>query len=325
VSVVFVTRELPAEVMAGLRAAPEVEELRVNPHDRPVSRPELLEGVRGADCLLSQLVDRIDAEVLDAGAGRLRLVANYAVGLDNVDVAAATARGVAVSNTPDVLTETTADLAWALILAVARRVVESDRVLRAGGYPGWSPLFMLGSDVHDKTLGVVGLGRIGAAVARRAHGFGMRILYSGPRPKPAAERETGAERAPFERLLTEADVVSLHPYLDASTRHLIDADALQAMKPTALLVNVSRGPVVDEVALVRALREGWIAGAGLDVFEDEPDVAAGLTDLDNAVLLPHLGSATSECRAAMGRLAAGNCLDLLAGRRPRTCVNPEVL
>jgi glyoxylate reductase len=320
---VFVTRELPPGAMALLRKSPHVESLRVNPYDRPVTRAELLEGVAQADCLLSQLVDRIDAEVLAANPA-LRLVANYAVGFNNVDVQAASAAGVPVSNTPGVLTECTADFTWGLLLAVARRVVEGDRCLRAGRYPGWSPQFMLGTEVHGKTLGIVGLGRIGAAVARRARGFGMRLLYASPRAKLVAA-ELGASHVPLERLLAESDFVSLHVYADASTRRLIDATRLRQMKPTAFLINAARGEVVDEAALVEALRLGVIAGAGLDVFEREPDLAPGLAELPNAVLAPHLGSATHETREAMGRIAAENVLDVLAGRPPRTCVNPDTL
>ena len=320
---VYVTRELPPQAMALLRASPHVTALTVNRHDRPATRAELLEGVADCDCLLSQLVDRIDAEVLDANPA-LRLVANYAVGFNNVDVEAATRAGVPVSNTPDVLTECTADFTWALLLAVTRRVVAGDRCMREGRYPGWSPQFMLGSQVHGKTLGIVGLGRIGAAVARRAQGFGMRLLYSSPRPKPIAA-ELGARHVPLETLLAESDVVSLHTYMDASTHHLIDAAALSRMRPTAFLLNVARGPIVDERALVAALQAGQLAGAGLDVFEREPAMAPGLAELDTVVLAPHLGSATHETREAMGRIAVENVLDVLAGRAPRSCVNPEVL
>ena len=320
---VYVTRELPPRAMALLRESPQVETLTVHPHDRPATREELLAGVADCDCLLSQLVDRIDAEVFAANPD-LRLVANYAVGFNNVDVQAATTAGVPVSNTPDVLTECTADFTWALLLAVTRRVVEGDRCMREGRYPGWSPQFMLGTRVHGKTLGIVGLGRIGAAVARRAQGFGMRLLYASPGPKPVAA-ELGATHVPLETLLAESDVVSLHVYMDDSTRHLIDADALARMRSSAFLLNVARGPVVDETALVAALEAGQLAGAGLDVFEREPAMAPGLAELENVVLAPHLGSATHETREAMGRIAAENVLDVLAGRPPRTCVNPEVL
>lgn len=321
--IVFVTRRLPEEDLELLRAAPEVTELRLNPHDRPVTRDELRAGLAGADALLSQLVDRIDAEAL-AWGDRLRVVANMAVGTNNVDLAAATARGVLVTNTPDVLTEATADLTWALLLAVARRVVEGDRIMRAGAFPGWSPTYLLGADVSGKTLGIVGLGRIGRAVARRARGFDMRLLYAAPRPRPEAAG-LGVERVPLERLLAEADFVSLHTYLSAGTRRIIDAAALARMRPGAFLINVSRGELVDEAALVEALRAGRIAGAALDVFEREPALAPGLAELPNVVLTPHVGSATRETRVAMGRVAVEAVLAALRGERPRTCLNPEAL
>lgn len=321
--VVFVTRALPEEAMQELAAAPEVRELRVNPHDRPVTRAELREGLTGAAALLAQLVDRVDAEALEWSPG-LRVVANYAVGLDNVDVGAATARGVLVANTPDVLTESTADLTWALILAVARRLVEGDRILREGRWPGWSPTYLLGSEVHGKTLGVVGLGRIGAAVARRGLGFGMRLLYAAPRPRPELAAALEARHVPLEELLAQADFVSLHAPSTPATRHLIDAAALARMRPGAFLINTSRGPLVDEAALVAALRAGRPAGAGLDVFEREPALAPGLAELPQVVLAPHVGSATRDTRLAMARTAIAAVLAGLRGETPRTCVNPEV-
>lgn len=319
-SVVLVTRALPPGPVERLRASGLASEVRLHREDRPMTRAELLAAARGCRALLTQLVDRVDDDLLEAAGPGLELVANYAVGLDNVDLAACTRRGVLVSSTPGVLTEATADLTWALILAVTRRVVEGDRLMRSGGYPGWSPTFLLGSDVSGKTLGVVGLGRIGTAVARRARAFNMRVLYAGPRPKPHAA-EVQAEHAPLERLLAEADVVSLHCPLRPDTRHLLDARRLRAMKPSAFLINTSRGPLIDEPALVRALMAGWIAGAGLDVTEREPEFEPALAVLDNVVLLPHVGSATREVRTAMGDLAVDNVLDLLAGRAPRTCVN----
>lgn len=318
-SVVLVTRALPPGPVERLQASGLVSELRLHREDRPMTRAELLAAARGCRAVLTQLVDRVDDALLDAAGPQLELVANYAVGLDNVDLAACAARGVLVSNTPGVLTEATADLTWALLLAVTRRVVEGDRLMRSGGYPGWSPTFLLGADVSGKTLGVIGLGRIGLAVARRARAFNMRVLYAGPRPKPAAA-EVRAEHAPLEALLAEADVVSLHCPMRPDTRHLLDARRLRAMKPTAFLINTSRGPLIDEAALVRALMAGWIAGAGLDVTEREPEFEPALAVLDNVVLLPHVGSATSGVRTAMGDLAVDNVLDVLAGRRPRTRV-----
>lgn len=319
-SIVLVTRTLPPGVVERLRASPRVTELRLHADDRPMARAELLERARGCRAILTQLVDRVDAELLEAAGPSLELVANYAVGLDNVDVPACTARGVLVSNTPDVLTEATADLTWALILAVARRVVEGDRLMRAGGYPGWSPTFLLGSDVSGKTLGLVGLGRIGTAVARRALGFRMRVLYASPSRKPH-DQDVQAEHAPLERVLAESDVVSLHCPMRASTHHLIDASRLRLMRPSAFLINTSRGPLVDEAALVRALMMQQLAGAGLDVTEKEPLFEPALAVLSNVVLLPHVGSATREVRTAMGDLAVANVLDVLEGRAPRTGVN----
>jgi glyoxylate reductase len=237
-------------------------------------------------------------------------------------VAAATERGILVTNTPGVLTDCTADLTWALILGVSRRVAEGDREMRAGRFPGWGPLYMLGGDVTGRTLGLIGPGRIATAVARRAKGFDMRLLYHGRRPSPELDA-IGAESAGMDRLLAESDFVSLHVPLSAETTHLIDAAALAKMKPTAYLINTARGPVVDERALVEALEAGTIAGAGLDVYEDEPRMAAGLADCENALLLPHLGSATLGTRAAMSRIAAENLSAVLRGRRPPNLVNPE--
>lgn len=320
-SLVLVTRALPPGPVERLEASGLAEQVRLHREDRPMTRAELLAAARGCRALLTQLVDRVDDELLDAAGPQLELVANYAVGLDNVDLAACTARGVLVSNTPGVLTGATADLTWALLLAVTRRVVEGDRLMRAGGYPGWSPTFLLGADVSGKTLGVIGLGRIGTAVARRARAFDMRVVYAGPRRKPH-DADVGAEHVPLERLLAVADVVSLHCPMRQDTWHLLDERRLRAMRSTAVVINTSRGPLIDEQALVRALMSGAISGAGLDVTEREPDFEPALAMLDNVVLLPHVGSATRGVRTAMGDLAVDNVLDLLSGRAPRTCVNP---
>lgn len=315
---VYITRPIPEPGRSIV--AQVADAIEANLEDRPLTRDELLTAVRGRDAILCQLTDRIDAEVLDAAAG-CRIVANMAVGYNNVDVEAATARGIMVTNTPGVLTEATADLTWALLLAVSRRVVEGDREMRAGRFPGWGPLYMLGGDVTGRTLGLVGPGRIAAAVAERAVGFKMRLLYAGRRESPALDA-LGARRAALPELLGESDYVSLHVPLTPETTHLIDADALGLMKPSAYLINTSRGPVVDEKSLVWALREGRIAGAGLDVYEEEPRMAEGLADCDNAVLLPHLGSATRATRSAMARLAAENVVAALEGRRPAHLINP---
>ncbi|MCA8921414.1 MAG: D-glycerate dehydrogenase [Planctomycetes bacterium] len=312
---VFVTRALPGEALARLADRPGVA-LEVSPHDRPASLEELRAGLADAEVAITQLTDRLDAALLDA-APRPRLVCNYAVGVNNVDLEAARARGITVCNTPDVLTEASADMTWALLLAAARRVVEGDRVVRSGGFTGWAPELLLGAAVAGRTLGVVGLGRIGAAVARRAAGFSMRVLYTSRSPK-----QVPWERVSLEALLAEADFVCLHPPLTPETRHLIDAERLALMKPTAYLINLSRGPVVDERALVEALRAGEIAGAALDVFEREPALTPGLAELERVVLAPHLGSATREAREAMAELVVANVEDLLEGRRPRTRVEP---
>ncbi|MEJ5255861.1 MAG: D-glycerate dehydrogenase [Acidimicrobiales bacterium] len=317
---VLVTRPLPAPGTASLREAG----LQVVEHSRdaPMGRDELLRAVRRVDALLCMLTDRIDAEVFDAAPG-LSIVANFAVGFDNIDVAEATRRGIVVTNTPDVLTEATADLTWALLLAAARRVGEGDRLVRAGSWSGWSPTQLLGVPVHGATIGIVGLGRIGTAVARRARGFDMDVRYASRRRHERAEAETGARRVPLDELLRISDVVTLHAPLDDTTRHLIDEAALAAMKPTAVLVNTARGALVDEQALVRALRAGTIAAAGLDVFEREPRLSAELAELPNVVLTPHIGSATTQARAAMVKLCCDNIIGVLAGRPPLTPVEVE--
>jgi glyoxylate reductase len=314
----FVTQAIPEAGISRLRAAFDVE---ANPGEEPLDRHELAARAAGADALVALLTDTIDAPLLDR-LPRLRIVAVAAVGYDNVDVAAATERGVWVSNTPDVLTETTADLAWALMLGAARRLGEAERYLRAGRFTGWTMMTLLGADVHDKTLGIVGFGRIGRAVARRALGFGMRVLYNASRPASSeAEREANARHADLETLLRESDFVSLHVPLNARTRHLIGVAQLALMKRTAFLVNTARGPVVDEEALAAALRSGTIAGAGLDVFEREPSVHPDLLRCENALLVPHIGSATIETRERMATTAAENCLAVARGARPPNAVN----
>ena len=316
---VLITRQIPEPGPTLVGAAAESVDAR--PEDRSLSPEELRGAVPGHDAILCLLTDSIDASVLAAAQG-CRVVANMAVGYNNIDVPEATRRGILVTNTPGVLTDCTADLTWALILGVARRMAEGDREMRAGRFPGWGPLYMLGGDVAGATLGLIGPGRIAAAVARRAVGFGMTILYHGRRASPEIDA-FGGRLVPLDALLAESDFVSLHVPLLPETRHMIDARALSAMKPTAFLVNTSRGPVVDEGALVEALRAGRIAGAGLDVYEDEPRMAEGLAELPNTLLLPHLGSATIATRAAMSRIAAENVVAVLHGRRPPNLVNPE--
>jgi glyoxylate reductase len=317
---IVVTREIPGPALELLAAHGE---LWVSPHDRPLSTAELAEAAAGVDALVTLLHDRVDDALLDAAGSQLRVVANVAVGYDNIDVPACAARGVVVTNTPGVLTEATADIAFALILMATRRLAEAERFVRSGGHWAWNMFFMLGTGLQGKTLGIVGMGQIGAAVARRGRAFGMEVIYASRRPvTEALERELGARRLPLEELLASADVVSLHCPLTSETRSLIDADALARMKPTAFLVNTTRGPVVVEEALARALRDGVIAGAGLDVYEREPLVHPDLLPLDNVVLLPHLGSATVETRTQMGLLAARNALAVLDGEAPPTPVSP---
>ena len=317
---IVVTRRLPQPALDELAAGADVW---VSPHDRPLTVPELHHAAAGADALITLLHDRVDDALLAAAGPGLRCVANVAVGYDNVDVAAATRRGVRVTNTPGVLTEATADIAMALILAVTRRLGEGERLLRRREPWAWHMFFMLGTGLQHKTLGVVGLGEIGRATARRARAFGMRIAYSGRSRAPVAVEQSlgGATHLPLDELLATADVVSLHCPLSDATRHLIDARRLALMRPGAYLVNTARGPIVDEAALAAALRAGRPAGAGLDVFEREPEVHPDLLAADNVVLLPHLGSATIETRTAMAQLAVRNALAVAAGAAPLTPVN----
>jgi glyoxylate reductase len=315
---IVVTRRIPDPAIELLEGAGDVW---VSPHDRPLSTEELHEALAGADAAVTLLHDRVDDPFLDAAGPGLRIVANVAVGYDNVDVEACAGRGVVVSNTPGVLTEATADIAFALILMSTRRLGEGERLIRARTPWSWSMFFMLGTGLQGKSLGIVGLGKIGQATARRARAFGMEIAYAGRRRAPdAVEAELGARFLPLDELLATADVVTLHCPLSAETRHLIDAAALARMRPSAHLVNTTRGPVVDEAALADALRARAIAGAGLDVFEREPDVHPELLELENVVLIPHLGSATIETRTAMGVLAAENVVAVLGGSAPVTPV-----
>lgn len=289
----------------------------------PLAKEALISFAQDAEALIVSLSDRIDEEVLRK-LPRLRIVANLGVGVDNIDIPAATRRKILVTNTPDVLTEATADLAWALLLAVARRIVEADQDMRREGFPGWTFIPKhLGLDVYGKTMGIVGFGRIGQAVARRARGFGMTVLYYSRTRKPEAEKELGARPASLEELLQESDFVVLCVPLTPETRHLIGERELSLMKREAILVNVARGPVVDEAALARALKEGRIFGAGLDVFEREPQVHPELLPLRNVVLTPHIGSATWTTRRRMAALAVDNVLAAFRGQRPPTLVNPE--
>lgn len=315
---VYVTRPIPEPGLDLLRQSCDVE---VNPKDEMVSKEELLEKVKGRDALLCLLTEKIDKEIIETASPNLKVIANYAVGYDNIDVASATEHGVYVTNTPGVLTDTTADMAWALMFSVARRIVEADRFCRAGKFKGWSANLFLGGDIYGKTLGLVGVGRIGAAVAMRTKGFNMRVLYVDVRHNYEIEREVGAIKVDMDTLLKESDFVSLHVPLMPETRHLIGRRSLTMMKPTAYLINTSRGPVVDEVALAEALRNKVIAGAGLDVYEFEPQITPELLELDNVVLAPHIASGTVETRTKMAIMAAENIIAVLDGRTPPNAVN----
>ncbi|MDR6225239.1 2-hydroxyacid dehydrogenase [Desmospora profundinema] len=307
---VLVTREIPDE---GLQLLQKHCDVSVGARNRGMDRDELLSRAPDYDGILSMLTDAMDAPLMER-CPSLKVISNYAVGVDNVDLKEAQRRGIAVTHTPDVLTDATADLAWALLMDIARRVTEGDRLNRAGGWKTWSPFFHLGREVTGATLGIVGMGRIGQAVAKRARGFDMRLLYHSRSPLPAErEQEWGAERLPLEDLLQEADFVSLHAPYTPKTHHLIGKRELQLMKRDAYLINTSRGGLVDEGALVEALRSGEIAGAGLDVYEREPEMAEGLAQLENVVLAPHLGSATRETRGRMARVAAENLVAELVG------------
>jgi len=320
---VYVTSKLPDPgIPIVKRACTKVE---VYPKDRIHPRRLLLKKVKGRDGVLCLLTDKIDAELMDAAGPQCKVFANYAVGYNNIDVEEATKRGIIITNTPGVLTDATADMAWALLFCVARRCVESDRFLRAGKFHGWRPSMFLGGDITGRTLGIIGAGRIGTAVALRSKGFRMKVLYCDPRPNKTLEKEVGARRVSLKKLLQESDFISIHTILDEKTRHLIGARELRMMKKTAYLINTSRGPVIDEAALVRALKNKVIAGAGLDVYEDEPKTKPGLKSCWNAVLAPHTGSATIATRSKMAEMAATNLVAALKGERPPNIVNPEVL
>jgi glyoxylate reductase len=310
---IVVTRTLPEPALRALRDSGA--DVWVSPHDRALSADELREAVRGADAIVAMLHDGIDDELLEAAGEQLRVVANVAVGYDNVDVDAARRHGVTITNTPGVLTDATADLAIALLLAVTRRLGEGERLIRSREPWAWSIDFMLGRGLRGKTLGIVGYGAIGRATAARARAFGLEVVYT----KRSSGRDPG--RVELDELLERSHLVSLHCPLTPATRHLIDAEALGRMRDDAYLVNTARGPVVDEAALAAALRDGTIAGAALDVFENEPEVHPDLVGLENVVLVPHLGSATVETRTAMAELAAANAIAVLAGERAPTPVD----
>ena len=317
---IFITRKIPEP---GLDLLSKNHEIEVFPHDRVPTKKEILDGLKGKDGLLCLLSDPIDAEVINSEP-KLKMIANYAVGYDNIDVNAATKRKIPVSNTPGVLTDATSEMAWALLFSVARRVVEADKFTRSGKFNGWGPLLMLGQDVAGKTLGIIGAGRIGSAFALKSKGFNMKVLYVDAVNNDKLEKELGAKKVEINELLEKSDFISLHVPLIPSTHHLIGENELKMMKKTAILINTSRGPIVDEKTLAKALKEKWIFGAGLDVYENEPKINEELKKLDNVVIQPHSASATIESRTNMALLTAKNMISGLRGEMPPNCINPEV-
>ena len=317
---VFVTRKIPKPGLELLKKKCQIE---INPYNRILTKKEILKGIRGKDGLLCLLTDHIDREIIFSEP-LMKMIANYAVGYDNIDVEAATKRGIPVSNTPEVLTETTAEMAWALLFSVSRRIVEGDTFTRNGKFNGWDPLLMLGQDITEKTLGIVGAGRIGTAVALKSKGFNMKVLYHNGKRNQILERELGAQKVEFQDLLKKSDFISLHVPLNDTTYHMISEKELRMMKKTSVIINTSRGPVVDEKALVKALKKKWIFGTGLDVYEHEPKISKELRNLDNVILQPHSASATYETRTKMAIMAAENMITGLRGEIPPNCVNKEV-
>lgn len=318
---VFVTRAIPEK---GFEIVRDFCEVDLWPEELPPGRDDLLKHVRGVDGLLCLLTDRIDGEVMDEAGPQLKVISNHAVGFDNIDVSAATARRIPVGNTPDVLTDATADFAFALMMAVARRIPESERYVHAGKWKTWGPMTLLGVDIKGATLGLVGFGRIGKAVARRALGFDMRVIYYDPSEKKP-DSDIKATPVDFETLLEESDFISLHAPLTPDTRYLIDSEALSKMKPNAVLVNTARGPMIDPEALHKALKEKRIFGAGLDVTDPEPlPLNSPLLTLDNVIIAPHVASASTTSREQMSWMAAQNLVAGLKGERLPNCVNPQV-
>lgn len=318
---IFVTRNIPKK---GLQLLKKHHNISVNPENRPLTKEEIICGMKGKQGLLCLLTDTIDEEIIQSNPA-LKMIANCAVGYNNINVDMATQQGILVSNTPGVLTDTTAELAWSLIFAVARRIPESDRFTRDGRFIGWDPMLLLGQDLTNKTLGIIGAGRIGTAVALKSQGFQMNVLYMDTKKNKILEQKLDAQKVTLTDLLQQSDVISIHVPLTDETHHLIGEKQLEMMKETSILINSSRGPVIDEQALIKALQKKWIFGAGLDVYEKEPQVSKALYSLDNVVLLPHIGSATTETRTKMAVMAAENLIQGLNGKRPPNCINPEVL
>jgi len=317
---IFVTRRIP---QSGLDLLKKHHEIQINPHDRVLSKQEIIKSLNDKDGLLCLLTDPIDEEVINSES-KLKMIASYAVGYDNIDVKAATKRGIPVSNTPGVLTHATSEMAWALLFSVARRIVEGDYFTRKGKFNGWDPMLLHGQEIEGKTLGVVGVGRIGTAFALKSKGFNMKVLYTDEKNNLVLDKKLNAEKVELDFLLKNSDFISLHVPLIPTTYHLISERELRIMKKTTVLINTSRGPVMDEQALVKALKQKWIFGAGLDVYEHEPNVTQELLKLDNVVLQPHSASATSESRTKMAIIAAENMIVGLRGEIPPNCVNSEV-
>ncbi|HUT82054.1 MAG TPA: D-glycerate dehydrogenase [Candidatus Bathyarchaeia archaeon] len=320
---VFLTRKIPQKAIDYILS--HDIDLEMNQEDRVLTKEEIMEGVKGKEVLICLLTDTIDTEIMDYAGKQLKLIANYAVGYNNIDVKSATERKIPVTNTPGVLTETTADLTMALLLSIARRIVESDKFTRENKFKGWGPLLHLGGDIYEKTLGIIGAGRIGSAVAQRAaKGFNMKILYTNRNRNVDLEENYQAKFVSLEELLKNSDFVTLHVPLTDETRYLIGEKEIDLMKDTAYLINTSRGLVIDEKALVKCMKEEKIAGAALDVYEHEPELTAGLIDLDNVIVTAHIGTATIDTRTKMGMIVAENLLAVLAGKIPPNCINPEI-
>jgi lactate dehydrogenase-like 2-hydroxyacid dehydrogenase len=317
---IFVTRKIPEH---GLELLRKYHEIEINPHDRVLTKKEIIQGLKGKDGLLCLLTDNIDEDIISSNSN-LKMIANYAVGYNNIDIKAAIKRKIPVSNTPGVLTDTTAEMAWALLFSAARRITEGDKFTRDGKFAGWGPMLMLGQDITHKTLGVVGAGRIGTAFALKSKGFNMNVLYYDHQKNKVLEKEVTAKKVELEEVLRKSDFISLHVPLIPQTKHLISEKELKMMKETAILINTSRGPVVDEKALIKALKNGWIFAAGLDVYENEPKIPDDLNKLSNVILQPHSASATFETRSKMAIIAAENMIEGLKGEIPPNCVNPEI-
>ena len=320
-SKIYITRRLPEKVMLELE---ELYQVECNQYDRNIYPEELRNALKRCDVIITMLADKIDADMLKT-CPDLKGICQYAVGYNNIDVLAATELSIPVCNTPGVLTQATADLAWALILAACRRIVESDTYTRAGKFTGWSPLLMQGQDIYGKTLGIIGAGRIGEAVAKRSMGFDMKVLYSSNHENEWMNTHLQATRKSLEEVLKESDIISLHIPYNQNTHHLIDTKQIELLKPTAVLINTARGKVVNEHELIKALQDNKIAAAGFDVFYDEPEISEEMKALDNVVIVPHIGSATGETRICMAELVRDNVAACLKGKMPPAIVNPQVI